>query len=471
MGSPTRLAAIVAACAAACSGCELESAHAANDIRTTALQAKIDHIIVIYQENWSFDGLYGKFPGADGLANAAATIPQVDKMGKPLTTLPQALAAGPDNHFPPGNGEPPLPVAPFDARKYVSPEISTGDLVHRYYHQQLQIDNGVLEPSSGHNDKFVAWSDNGGLVMSYFDATDMPEGRLAQEFVLADAFFHSAFGGSFLNHQWLICSCTPAWQQPLPTSDSAFASTWDFAAKKLNDSNLTFDGKWVVNTTFSVNSPHPAAVPTDQLLRPLTAATIGDRLSDAHISWKWYAGGWDDALAGKPDRLFQFHHQPFAYYKRWGTDGSQDKADHLQDETRFLRDLRDGTLPNVAFVKPLGPDNEHPGYAALARGQRHVMALVDAVRSSSYWQSSVIIITYDENGGRWDHVVPPAGDVWGPGSRVPTILVSPFARRHYVDHTPYETVSILKLIETRWNLQPLGKRDAQADAMLNAFDF
>jgi len=97
--------------------------------------------------------------------------------------------------------------------------------------------------------------------------------------------------------------------------------------------------------------------------------------------------------------------------------------------------------------------------------------LVSAVQHSDYWENTVIIITYDENGGRWDHVTPPSIDRWGDGTRVPAIIISPFARRGFVDHTQYDTTSILKFIETRWNLQPLSTRDAAANNLLNAFDF
>src|SRR5262249_59200439 len=103
--------------------------------------------------------------------------------------------------------------------------------VHRFYHEQLQIDNGVLEPKNGDLDKFVTWSDNSGLVLSYLDATALPEGQLAQQYTLCDRFFHSAYGGSFLNHQWLIAAATPPWPAPLPT---AFQSRWDPAARALN---------------------------------------------------------------------------------------------------------------------------------------------------------------------------------------------------------------------------------------------
>jgi acid phosphatase len=235
------------------------------------------------------------------------------------------------------------------------------------------------------------------------------------------------------------------------------------------DGAVTPDG-FVVNTSFSVNQPHPATANPATLVPNQTLPTIGDRLSEKDLSWAWYSGGWNDALAGKPDPLFQFHHQPFAFFRNYA-DGTGAKRTHLKDETDFLAAVDSGALPAVSFVKPLGPDNEHPGYAALSRGQQHVADLVNRIRASSAWNDTVIIITYDENGGRWDHVAPPVVDRWGPGTRVPTIVISPLARKGYVDHTQYDTTSILKLIETRWDLAPLSTRDASAGNLLNALSF
>jgi phospholipase C len=197
--------------------------------------------------------------------------------------------------------------------------------------------------------------------------------------------------------------------------------------------------------------------------------TIGNRLDDARVSWKWYSGGWNDALAGHADPLFQYHHQPFGYYAKYAPfnpDGTLNPATtgpraHLQDEQEFFADVAHGMLPAVSFIKPLGPDNEHPGYAALLRGQQHVAALVAAVQQSPIWRDAVIVITYDENGGGWDLVTPPVmPDRWGLGTRVPGLIVSPFARGGRIDSTPLETVSILKLIERRFGLAPLSTRDA-----------
>src|SRR5438477_640538 len=311
---------------------------------------KIRHVIVIYQENWRFDGLYGKFPGADGIANAGERIRQMKKDGTPYTTLPQPLDTSknppiPDPRFPAD-----LPVAPYDAARYVPADQKTGDIVNRALQQERQINGGRM-------DGFVAWSENGGLAMSYYDATNLPVGRLAQQYTLADRFFHSAFDGSLFNY--------------------------------------------------------------------------------------------------------------FAPY----AEGTAARTEHLKDIEEFLAALRTGNLPAVAFVKPIGAYNEHMGYTDLLRGQQYVADMVKAVQDSAVWKDSVIIITYDEAGGRWDHVPPPRGDRWGPGVRVPAIIISPYAKRRFVDHTTYETTSILKFIETRWQLAPLGSRDAAANNLFNAFDF
>jgi acid phosphatase len=137
---------------------------------------------------------------------------------------------------------------------------------------------------------------------------------------------------------------------------------------------------------------------------------------------------------GRPATLFQFHHQPCAYFARYapGTPG----RGHLQDEVDFFHELTTGSFPAVAFVKPIGDDNEHPGYATVAAGQPHVATLVKAVQDSPIWPHTVLIVTYDEHGGRWDHVPPPIIDRWGPGLRVPTVLISLFVKHGFVDHTP-----------------------------------
>jgi acid phosphatase len=301
--------------------------------------------------------------------------------------------------------------------------------------------------------------------MGFYHTAHLPLAAEASRYTLCDNFFHAAFGGSFLNHFWLIAAQTPVF----PDAPASAVAKLDANGNLVTDGFVTPDG-YAVNTAFSVNAPHPATVPAANLVPNQTFATIGDRLSAKGVSWAWYSGGWNDALAGHPGSLFQFHHQPFIYFTNYA-DGTAAKAAHLKDETDFLAALQHGTLPAVSFVKPYGLDNEHPGYTDIITGENHVEELIQAVRSSPYWNHTAIIITYDEHGGFWDHVAPPTVDRWGPGARVPTLVISPLARRHFVDHKRYDTTSILALIEQRWHLAPLSSRDAHADPFSGSFDF
>jgi phospholipase C len=465
----------------------------------------LKHIVVIYQENWSFDSLYGQFPGANGYSTGFDTLTQYDVKASPpysqvIYKTPRPLNGAPDPNFPASvdgnlgwwvNHNLALPLIPYDFTNYIDANSKTGDIIHRFYHEQLQIDNGALETKLGDLDKFVTWSDNPGLVLSYLDATSMPEGQLAQQYTLCDNFFHSAYGGSFLNHQYLIAAQAPPWTQPIP---AGFQSTWDPSTETLGDNNLTIDGKYAVNTTQPLLAPFSSNTSTAKRLlinntdpsQPGYTLTIGNLLDSAGINWKWYSGGWNAALqnnvaAGNdPTIIYQYHHQPFAYYTKYAPFQTAPTSNytstpalnpntsgpnaHLQDESQLFADLQNlspDKFPAVVFIKPAGIDNEHPGYASEVTGQQHVADIVKAVQNSKIWNDTAIIITYDENGGRWDHVPPPVrADGWGTGVRVPTIIVSKFARPGFVDHRQYETVSILKLIEFRFGLATLAQRDA-----------
>ena len=133
--------------------------------------------------------------------------------------------------------------------------------------------------------------------------------------------------------------------------------------------------------------------------------------------------------------------------------------------------LGSGSLPSVMWVQPSPSHSMHPGQGNIANAVEWLDDFVNAVKSSSEWSSTAIIVTYDENGGFWDHVPPPKGARWGPGTRIPSIVISPFAKRGYVDHTPYDTTSILKLITRRFDLEPLPGVRSGAGDLTAAFDF
>lgn len=416
---------------------------------------QIQHIVVIYLENRSFDNLFGLFPGANGLAKAKKAPLQIDEFGRPYTVLPPVKGCTAGYNCFPDN----LPNKPFDIAEYVTPDKKHPDLTHRFFIHQMQIDGG-------RNDRFAELSSAGGLTMGYYDLSNTALWNYAKEFTLADNFFQAAFGGSFLNHQWLICACTPEFKDA-----PAELRQWrndPLTGKPVNDPTVSEDGYAV--GTIQPNYPPFDPAQISNRLPPQTKPTIGDRLSEKGISWVWYSGGWDDAVAGrKTEDDFQYHHQPFVYYSNYAPD-TQARAEHLKDKARLLTDLK-GEFPQVAFFKPVGIKNQHPGYSTILDGDLEVKEIVEAIRNSAIWPGTAIIITYDEFGGLWDHVAPPLIDRWGPGTRIPAIIVSPFAKKGHIDHSRYDTTSILKLIETRFDLEPLTDRDAQANDLTAAFNF
>jgi phospholipase C len=451
----------------------------------------INNIVVIFAENRSFDDLYGSFPGANGLKQAQpGSFTQVDRDGSVMKELPpvwQGLTAA--GVTPPVTeaATAHLPNQPFaidDPQGFHQPlNIVTRDLWHRFYQSQMQIDGGK-------NDRFVAWADSGALPMGHYDGSKLQMWSVASQYVLADNFFMGVFGSSFLNHFWLICACIPKYPQAdqSPAKDQIAAveadgvtlkvaansrkSAIDGPPRFVKDGNLTPDF-YAVNTMqppYQPSASKPAAGGDPALadpanpstLPPQTGQTIGDLLSAKGISWAWYGGAWQAALSGntgRPIPNFQYHHQPFNYFASMAP-GTAERAKHLKDGglagAGFIQAIQAGALEQVVFYKPQGNLNEHAGYADVQSGDAHIADLIAQLQKSPQWSHMVVIVTHDENGGFWDHVAPPKGDRWGPGSRIPAIIVSPFARKAFVDHTAYDTTSILRLITKRFQLPVLA---------------
>lgn len=447
----------------------------------------IENVVVIYGENRSFDNLYGLFPGASGVADAVKSgiAVQKDRDGKVLAHLPPVWEkdAVADKKYPSSMANQPFRIDAAPVNQGL--EIPSRDLVHRFYQNQLQINGGK-------NDMFAAISDAGGLTMGHYDGSRLPMWKLAQEYTLADHFFMGAFGGSFLNHFWLACACTPVYADAPQAMRAKLGPDGKLLLKEgspahavdgppqFEDGNVTPDG-FAVNTMQSPYQPSAIPAPANNVaiadpsknpLPPQTQTTIGDTLSAKNVSWKWYSGGWNRALADRAqiyagDVKFQVHHQPFNYFSRFAP-GTADRAAHIKDGEEFLKDIASGTLPQVSFYKPQGSLNEHPGYADVLSGDEHIAGLVKRLQASPQWKNMLIIVTYDENGGFWDHVAPPKGDRWGPGTRIPAIIISPFARKHFVDHTSYDTTSILKFLTKRFDLTPLAGVRKNAGDLSNA---
>jgi phospholipase C len=530
------------------------SGHGHGDHHGKGLRA-IKRVVVIYEENHSFDNLYGGWEGVNGLRRAdAAHTTQVNQAGVPYMCLKQVdvnLASPPlsatchdttttppfDSHFtnnpfriddfihpmdttcpPPGNFSQPNGFLNGTGL----PGGCTRDLVHRYYQEQYQL-NG------GRQNRYVTGSDAVGLTMGTYDTRALPiyrylHGRGHPDYAIADDFFQAAFGGSFLNHQWLIAAATPTFPGAAPELHSVVDANgmptsyplYTSPMTGLRDTALTAQcggstpaglgcGDYAVNTIQPAVPPFSS--PTALKLPLQTAPTIGDRLSAEGIDWAWYSGGWSNAdgdvgapgwtngttpgtctdpntasgamYPNCPGKLFQFHHQPFNYFAAYAP-GQPGRA-HLRDEAEFeaaaAASKHRCQLKPVSIVKPYGEENEHPGYASESTGSDHLVDLLSSIQNSRCAKDTMVVVTYDEFGGQWDHVSPPGQggtpgphDDMGPGTRIPALVLAPGLRDDFVvDHVQHDTTSIMATIEHRFGLPPVSARDAAVNDLSSVF--
>jgi phospholipase C len=263
------------------------------------------------------------------------------------------------------------------------------------------------------------------LVMGHYDDRDLPfYWNVADNYVLYDRFFTSAAGGSVTNHMF-----------------------------------------WV---TGDVGNPKGDFIPPRGFRRQ---TTIFDRLQRRGISWKFYVQNYDPSITFRTteigDRGAQVVWVPLLDYPRYLDNPKLFR--HIVPFEQFYDDLRTGNLPSVAYMVPSGSSEHPPG--SIRAGETFVRTIINGLMRSSYWKSSAFIWSYDDWGGWYDHVKPPRVDRWGYGFRAPALLVSPYAKRGYVDHTTLDFTSILKFIEDNWGLKPLTARDRRASSLASGLDF
>ena len=487
-----------------------------------SLREHIHTVVVLYAENRSFNNLFAGFPGLAQPLQAldSPEYRQRDRDGSVLTELPP-MWGGLAPHAQTVNGKHyqigekdfgSLSNQPFALRtpegELLPHAVITTSPLHKFYENQLQIHDGK-------NDGFAAWGSTGGLVMGHYGDSEakLRLWGLARQYTLCDNFFMGAFGGSFLNHQYLAAAQPPFYphadQGPaksqiavlegndptgkrLKLADDSPASAMQGRPKWASHDALTPDF-WAVNTlgpayapAFKTDPHNPqlADPNSPNTLPPQAHLTIGDMLSQAGVDWAWYGGAWQLALEGHGQGNhkdfpevpnFQPHHQPFNYFRQFAP-GTAARKQHLRDggvgssagSNRFMAVAAAGTLPPVAFYKPEGDLNMHAGYASVAAGDAHLVSVIAALQKSPQWPHMLVVITVDENGGWWDHVAPPKGDRWGPGTRIPAIIVSPHAKKDFVDHTIYDTGSILRFITRRFGLQQLPGLKLREASMIAA---
>jgi phospholipase C len=298
------------------------------------------------------------------------------------------------------------------------------DLDHSWRIAHAAYDNGKM-------DGFV-WAEGTPYTMGYYDARDIPNyWEYAHHFTLCDHFFSSLMGPSFPNHIYTVAA------------QSGGVTDNFLLLKDLEKTMGDPDG--------------------------FTFRSIVSLLEHAGISWKYYVeqGPSPTMMKGPTAKTFSLWN-PLPAFKAI-RDNPKLMA-HLVDQSEYFTDLKQGTLPEVSYLIPNGPDSEHPT-SPPARGMWYVTKLVNALMESSYWKDSVIFLTWDDYGGFYDNVFPPDVDAFGYGPRVPMIVISPYAKAGYIAHGTYDFTSVLKFIEERWGLPHLTARDGKALDMSEAFDF
>ncbi|MGB0384610.1 MAG: alkaline phosphatase family protein [Ardenticatenaceae bacterium] len=297
------------------------------------------------------------------------------------------------------------------------------DLDHSSATAMRQLNNGKM---NGFVEALLQRNQDGALAMGYYDHRDLPYyWNLVGEFVLFDRFFSSAHGGSVWNHNY-----------------------------------------WVAGQPGSEKNSIPIGGYGDDVL------TIFDRLEEKGVSWKFYVQNYDPRmtyriLEEQDTWSPQIIWVPLLNFPRF-VDNPElfPKIVHMDE---YYKDLENGTLPAVAYMVPSGASEHPPG--SIRAGERFVKGLIQALQRSDFWDSSAFMVTYDDWGGWYDHVDPPVVDEYGYGFRVPTFLVSSYAKQGFIDNTTLDFTSVMKFIEENWGLEPVAERDANANSFMNAFDF
>jgi phospholipase C len=278
---------------------------------------------------------------------------------------------------------------------------STHSMPHRWAAAHAAMNGGKM-------DGFIE-AEHSMNTMGYYDGTDIPNyWAYAGQFILADNFFSSLAGPSLPNHLYTVAA----------------------------QSGGLVD-----------NMKQPPAEGFD-------FSTMAELLGASGISWKYYGGDADPEAFG--------FWNPLPGFKTFMD--SKELRSHLVDNTEYFHDLREGRLPAVAWIVPNFTESEHPP-ADIQLGMWYVTSFVNALMKSQYWQNTVLIITWDDYGGFYDHVAPPQVDKYGYGPRVPAIIVSPYVQPGLIDHTLYDFTSVLRFIEDRFNLKALTDRDKNANSL------
>ncbi len=379
---------------------------------TTPGVDKIQHIFIIDQENRAFDSYFGTYCNATGPVCSNTSIGTPSGVCLPYNLNNTSAGCVQPYPYPPGM-------------------TMTDDIGHAWVNAHEAWDNGKM-------DGFVSAIGGNPLAMGYYTGTTLGGyWDLAEEYALGDDFFSGGLSYSLPNH-WLIVS-------GMAPNASYFTSNFTYANGTLNPAGVAY------------------------LHEANQTPTLMDQLENSSESWKYY----DFTI---PPGTYQQAIGNGTTWKYWNvlvakaSSYNEPFASHFVPNTQIFGDLANGTAPNVSWIIPIATDSEHPPYDVLT-GQNWTLSVIDAIENSSIWNSSAIFVTWDEYGGFYDSVPPPQVDGYGLGFRVPLLVVSPYARYNFVDPDNGSFGSILKFVEERYGLNPVGPRDADAPNLLSYFDF
>jgi phospholipase C len=396
---------------------------------TTPEHAKspIKHVVLIIQENRTFNDFFATFPGADGTTTGRA---------KPNTacgvTKEETVTLKESNLITKLKGNP-------------------QDLNHSYQGYVVARNGGAMDGFD-----HVTFG-NGPSECTYpYQYTNpkqiQPYWTMAQQYALAEHMFTTQGSSSFTAHQDLIAGDTVikpnAALVDLP-SCSGPKCIWGCDAPSGTHTSLITKG----DVFEGGKGPFPC----------LTYPTLRDRLDAKKVSWRYYVPQMCCAAYGKLLSAFDAI-KAVRYGSEW-TDG------HISTpQTNIFTDITNNQLPSVSWVIPDENESDHPGTSS-DTGPSWVASVVNAIGQSSYWKSTAIVIVWDDWGGLYDNLDPPQLGYGGLGLRVPAIVVSPYAKPGYISTTQYEFGSILKYIEGNWGLSSLQRTDSRANSIADCFDY
>jgi phospholipase C len=449
----------------------------------------IQHVVVIFQENVSFDHYFGTYPFAmnppgEPTFQARPGTPAVNGLlnGGLLTNNPNS-------------------ANPKRLGRTI-PELVTCDQDHDYKDEQTAFDHGAM-------DKFVetlagSSCKDKSIVMNYYDGNVVTAfWNYAQHFAMSDNSFSSTFGPSTPGAINLISGQTHGTSTPdIPDDVSNGTIIGDPRPPAANDDCTV------------------AAAPKAAMLN--TNKNVGDLLNAKGVTWGWFQGGFKPSsvtagiatcatthnnIAGGASKDYIPHHEPFQYYDSTknphhlpplGPIGQTDQANHQYDLSDFFSALAKGNMPAVSYLKAAAYQDGHAGYSDPLDEQTFLVNTINTIMKSPFWKSTVIIVLYDDSDGWYDHVIgpivspsntpddtltgvnscgtPKAGAYLarcGYGPRQPLVVISPFAKQNFVDHSVTDQSSVLRFIEDNWGLGRIGNQsfDAIAGSLSNMFDF